>query len=217
MKTIYGIPPKELQSFIVEPKEMMFYQYLPIKMIGSTQLTIEKRLNCFEEIIGACVCNFIKEYGTDAYLNSYVYLTAKNLYQAKDKKFNRTGYHSDGFLTDDINYIWSDQSPTIFNISEFNLTLDDQRSLQEMEKQALPENEICYNNNALLRLNQFNIHKVNELDDYEGMRAFIKVSFSKDKYNLIGNSRNYELDYNWSLKPRNVNRNIPQANLHETS
>lgn len=39
--------------------------------------------------------------------------------------FNRMGYHSDGFLTDDINYIWCDNNPTIFNISAFNLTLDE--------------------------------------------------------------------------------------------
>ena len=53
--------------------------------------------------------DFKNKYGRYRFLDSYMYLTVKRQYQSKSKLFNRPGYHSDGFLTDDINYIWSDK------------------------------------------------------------------------------------------------------------
>jgi len=47
------------------------------------------------------------------------------------------------------------------------------------------------------------------------MRAFVKVSFSKDKYDLIGNAVNYEIDYNWNFKPRENTRNVPQTEISQ--
>jgi hypothetical protein len=127
--------------------------------------------------------------------------------------FNRTGWHSDGFLTDDINYIWCDKYPTIFNRTEFHLPLDDLLSIEVMEKQAIPFNNYSYRENQLLRLNQYNIHKVAPVTEV-GMRTFLKLSFSKDKYDLIGNSHNYLIDYNWEMKNRKEHRNIPQSILN---
>ncbi len=206
----YGELPKALGSFEVECAEMMFYQYLPIKLANQVHPFYEPRLKCFDKLIGAICCDFIGEFGLDNYVNSYVYLTAKYQYQMPNYSYNRMGWHSDGFLTDDINYIWCDKYPTIFNKTEFNLTLDDLISMEEMEKQALPYNDVTFNENELLRLNQFNIHKVAPVKD-TGMRAFLKVSISKDKYDLIGNSHNYLLDYNWEMKLRKSERNIPQS------
>jgi hypothetical protein len=59
----YGQLPKELGIFEVKPKEMMFYQYLPIKMIGETKPIYEKRLSCFDELIGSICCDFIGDFG----------------------------------------------------------------------------------------------------------------------------------------------------------
>lgn len=206
----YGDRPKELGKFIVECKEMMFYQYLPIKMPGMTYPIMESRLDCFKRIIGSACCDFIADFGLNAFGDSYIYVSAKHLYQPVNKPFNRPGWHSDGFLTNDINYLWSDKNPTIFNSSNFNLTIDDRLSLNEMCSQALPENNFNYENNTLLRLNQFNIHKVNEVTE-PGMRAFIKLSFSGDKYDLVGNAHNYLMDYDWEMKPRQEERNVPQS------
>jgi hypothetical protein len=208
----YGELPKELGIFGVEAKEMMFYQYLPIKMPNETQPIYEQRLKCFDALIGAICCDYIGEFGLDNYVNSYVYLTAKFLYVNPNCPFNRDGWHSDGFLTDDINYVWCDKYPTIFNKTDFDLPLDDLLSIDEMEKQAMPFNDVVYKENQLLRLNQFNIHKVAPIEK-GGMRTFLKVSFSKDKYDLIGNSHNYLLDYDWEMKQRNEHRNIPQSVL----
>jgi hypothetical protein len=209
----YGELPKPLGIFEVECNEMMFYQYLPIKLREQAQPVYENRLKCFDKLVGAICCDYIGEFGLDNYVNSYVYLTAKHLYQMPNCSFNRTGWHSDGFLTDDINYIWCDKYPTIFNRTEFHLPLDDLLSIEVMEKQAIPFNNYSYRENQLLRLNQYNIHKVAPVTEV-GMRTFLKLSFSKDKYDLIGNSHNYLIDYNWEMKNRKEHRNIPQSILN---
>lgn len=209
----YGDLPIQLGTYNIQCKEMLFYQYLPIKLIGQLGIKYEIRLKCFEKLIDNICRDYINKFGFEMFKNSYVYLTAKYMYQIPNCSFNRNGYHSDGFLTDDVNYIWSDCHPTIFNSSDFNLTLADSISLKEMDEQALPENEIAFDNNTLLRLNQYNIHKVAEINT-PSMRTFVKVSFSKDKYDLIGNAHNYLLDYNWTLTTRKTERNIPQSEIN---
>lgn len=205
----YGELPKSLGLHQIDVNEMMFYQYLPIKFPEKTDIIYEERLRCFDKIIGIICCDYIGEYGLDRYVNSYVYLTAKNMYQNNNCLYNRPNWHSDGFLTDDINYIWSNKLPTTFNGSTFNLCHDDSQSLIQMEAQALPINDKFYSKNELLRLNQYCIHKVSDIK--EGcIRAFLKISFSLDKYDLVGNSHNYLLDYNWQMRNREISRNMPQ-------
>ncbi|WP_051289074.1 hypothetical protein [Chryseobacterium daeguense] len=211
----YGALPTVIREIEIDCKEMMFYQYLPIKLKGMTGFVLEERLMKFSELIVETLSNYKNTFGEEKFNESYIYLTVKRQYVSKKKSMNRPGYHSDGFMTDDINYIWSDRNPTIFNVSNFNLTLDDEISLKEMKKQALPENEITYPENTILRLNQYNIHKVNDSSIYEGIRTFVKISFSNDKYDLEGNSHNYELDYNWKMKPRQNKRNIPQTKIQK--
>lgn len=205
----YGETPKYLGRHEIQCDEMMFYQYLPIKLRGQTEPKFEDRLMCFKELIGNICCDFVGEYGLNRYVDSFVYLTAKKMYQVNGCSFNRKGYHSDGFMTDDINYIWCDKNPTVFNFSPFNLTMNDEISLKEMEEQAHPDAIEIYPENSLLRLDQYNIHKVNDVEELT-LRTFLKVSFSKDKYDLKGNSKNFLLDYNWEMRDRKVNRNIPQ-------
>lgn len=207
----YGDLPRNLGEFKVDCNEMMFYQYLPIKMRGTYHYKYESRLEHFNDLILMIISDFIEEFGIDRYVDSYIYITLKHAYQVPGCSFNREGYHSDGFLTDDINYIWYSESPTIFNTSDFKLTLDDSVAMKEMEEQADEFKVVIYPNYSILRLNQYNIHKVN--NSGEGMRTFLKVSFSKDKYDLIGNSHNYEIEYNWDMKPRKKERNIPQSKI----
>jgi hypothetical protein len=205
----YGELPKQIGTCEIECKEMMFYQYLPIKLIGEHLVSYEPRLRCFDQLVGVICCDYIGTFGLDRYVDSYVYLTAKYMYQKEGCSYNRPGWHSDGFMTDDINYIWYDKDPTTFNCTEFNLSQDDMLSLKEMKEQWEIRNNKTYPNNTILRLDQYNIHRVGPIST--GMRAFIKVSFSKDKYDLIGNAHNYLLDYNWEMKPRKEQRNIPQS------
>lgn len=208
----YGVLPVLLGHIPIEVTESMFYLYMPIKIAGNSFVAkhVDKRLKIFMPLIEAAYQDHFQVYGLKARLDSYMYLTVKHGYIGPGMPGNRPGYHSDGFLTDDINYIWCDANPTIFNNSSFDLTLDDQISLQEMEDQANPEYEITYPPYTLLRLDQYNIHKVAE--PTKGMmRTFVKMSFSKDKYDLIGNTHNYNLIYDWEMKPRAEFRNMPQS------
>lgn len=204
----YGELPTFLGSAQVDCKEMLFYQYLPIKLVGNHEILREKRLECFDELIGASCCDYIGEFGLDNYMQSYVYLTAKHMYQMPGCSYNREGWHSDGFMTDDINYLWSNNNGCTFNDGQFNLTQDHYLSMIEMEQQADHRYNGRVGDNELVRLDQFNIHKVSEILD-PCIRTFFKLSISKDKYNLIGNSKNYLLNYDWEMKPRQVDRNHP--------
>lgn len=204
----YGELPTFLDKVMVKCEEMMFYQYLPIKLQGEIEITREHRISIFDELIGKCTCDYIGVYGLDNYINSYIYITAKHMYQLPGCSFNREGWHCDGFMTDDINYIWSNVNGFTFNNGIFNLSKDHNLSIEEMEDQ----NDFRFNgiveDNELVRLDQYNIHKVSEILD-PCLRTFVKISISKDKYNLIGNSINVMLDYDWGMRKRDSIRNHP--------
>lgn len=212
MKNRYGQLPKVCGIHIVEPIEMFFYQDMLIKDKRFTIPVYENRLNIFKPIIEAAINDFINKFGYEAYLNTYVYLSAKHLFQPIDKPFNRPGWHCDGFMSNDINYVWSNNNPTVFNHGIFSLSQDDSLSIMEMEQQADEKNNLSYANHQLIRLDQFNIHRVADVKE-AGMRAFVKVSFSKDKFCLKGNTHNHLLDYDWEMKDRSIERNIPQCGI----
>jgi len=206
----YGQPPKVIGEIHPAVTELFLYQYMPIKLAGFDQPRLEPRLFPFKEMIGRVCCDFIGVRGLDAYMQSNLYMTAKRMFVKPDKAFNRQGYHSDGFGTDDLNYIWSDRFPTIFNIAEFTLSPDDQRSLADMESQARIENEITFPDCSIVRLDQFNIHKVAPVTE-TAIRTFVKLSFSGDRYDLEGNTHNHLLDYDWPMRARESARNVPQS------
>jgi hypothetical protein len=206
----YGAMPKMLGRYDVDCKEMMAFQYLPIKMAGGTSITREQRVAPFDALIGAACCDFVAECGLGRFVESYVYLTAKHLFQGPGCTLNRPGWHCDGFMTDDVNYIWSNRSPTIFNRSLFVLTLHDKLSMHEMSEQADKSNDFDYGDGALIRIDQFVVHRLQEPKEVE-LRTFFKLSISLDKYDLEGNSKNYMLDYGWPMRPRSVERNVPQS------
>ena len=209
---MYGEAPWSMGVRPAECSEFMFYQYMPIKLIGATgiQHAVEPRLKCFDELIGAACCDYVGLRGLDAFVASYVSVTAKHGRNTPRCLQNRPGWHSDGFMTDDINYIWCDRTPTEFNLSAFDLTRDDELSMEEMRVQAQHKNNLTHAPMTLLRLDQFNIHRPAEPSNVE-MRTFLKISFSRDKYDLAGNSHNYLMEYDWRMRPRGLDRNIPQS------
>ena len=207
----YGQSPRILGQISVDVEEFFSYTNMPIKLKGQHEPTYEPRLNAFNELIGTVFCDFVGEFGLDSLVDKYVYISAKHQYQREGSHFNRGGWHSDGFLSSDINYIWSDKQPTVFCEQAFNLTLDDTLSMAEMEDQAKAENERTYPENSLCCLTESVIHKVGE--PIEGKRVFVKISFSEDVYALKGNSKNYMLDetLGWDYTERKTTRNVPQS------
>lgn len=195
----YGNAPQVLGQFQVDCQEMLFVQYLPI-VFPHEALKLPPNLECFASLVQAV----LPLVGNDDYL----YITAKMGYSSNNCSFNREGWHSDGFGTPDLNFIWSDSSPTEFCIQEFDLSQDCSVSMVEMQQQVRSENVITYSDCTLLQLDSSVIHRVNPVQQ-DGPRTFCKLSISKEKYNLKGNAHNYLFDYSWDMKNRSVQRNHP--------
>lgn len=214
MSKVYGSAPVEVAEIKCHVEEMFFYQYLPIKLRGwVADFEIENRLVIFDDIIVKCCNDFFHNLvGGDVavYNEHYIYLTAKRLFVTEGCGLNRDGWHTDGFGSDDINYIWCDSLPTKYICGEFrNVPQDHMESLKYFEHLGNGNTHHYCNVNTIYRLDDTVIHAQ---DNYKGsptLRTFVKVSFSKEKYNLKGNSHNYLLDYDWEMKDRGLERNHP--------
>ncbi len=200
---IYGTLPADLGLIDLNPTEMMCWLYCPVKSKRLNYVQIPDNLLQFVAILKA-----VKDDNPQRFLSSYVYLTAKTLYVGGSNVGNRPGWHSDGFGTDDVNYIWYDRAPTEFLSGEFELPEGCDESMAEMTRRAEVDETHVYPNKHLLRLDQRVIHRAPEFVE-PGMRTFIKVSVSNDKYDLIGNSINHEFAESWPLKEREPKRNHP--------
>ncbi len=204
--TVQGLP-KVLGTYPIKVTETMFWLYLPIKMAGNKMVRIPDQLKQFKPLLEASVFdpNVVEP---KEFFNSYVYITAKHMLVNPGFWGNRGGAHCDGFLTEDKNYVWYDKNPTIFNSGKFEVTPDHVESLKEFEAQWDYKNEVIYPEYSLLELDPNIVHKVAPVIRYD-MRTFFKISLSKEKYNLVGNSHNYLFDYNWKMYNRGEVRNNP--------
>lgn len=204
----YGQAPRVLATnlevdLVKDKVEMCFYQYLPIKMAGALEsFKIPENL--------AWIKRFVQFLEFDPHTD-YVYVSVKHLFVTPDNMGNRPGWHSDGFGSDDVNYIWSDKFPTQFCIQPFELTEDHTESLKQLQAQAREENIAEFDINSFVRIDRWNIHRPPV--EGTGFRTFLKFSVSKNKYNLQGNSHNYLMDYDWDMVPRSEVRNHPTADI----
>lgn len=203
----YGAAPVDLGLVDMTAVEMMSWLYCPIKLANSVDEEIPDNLKQFAPIIDRVA----EDVGGDRWHESYVYVTAKTLWVNPENPGNRPGWHCDGFLTTDLNYIWADANPTIFWVGpKVRFTADHSASLAEME--AVAENDVAqwrtYPLKHLLRLDETVLHKVAP-NVSAGMRTFVKVSVSEHKYCLKGNSINHRLAPDWTYAARSVERNDP--------
>lgn len=196
--------PYIIGKFNIFCNEMMFYMYLPILFpehnIGDIYDNVPKRLSFLKPLIDKIEIADLE--------NNYVYLTVKNTYVSPESMSQRMGWHIDGYMTGDVNYIWYSEVPTEFSIGEFLLQEDHRIALDQMKQQASQYKITTFPNNSFIRLKAKEVHRVNENHNYEGMRLFVKISCSKHKFNLEGNSHNYLLDYSWQMHDRNKVRNM---------
>lgn len=203
---MYGNLPIDLGKVELNPVEMMFWMYCPISTPGmGSSVELPDNLVQFAPIIERIV-----NYDYDEWSDSYVYLTAKTLWVSGDYIGNRPGWHSDGFSTRDINYVWYDRAPTEFLEDDFTLPDDCTDAMAIMESRALSMPSTFYPCEHLLRLDQSVIHRC-PVGFNAGMRTFVKVSLSADRYDLEGNSINHRLAEKWPLKPRQSERNHPST------
>lgn len=209
---IYGNKPVNLGVYGLEPKEMMFWLYCPVKLPGSLVGLAPDNLLWLYDICYASMTDAKEFRGVEWLKSAYVYITAKTLFVTPDNPGNRPGWHSDGFMTDDLNYVWSDKNPTLFwePSERVEFTQDDSESLKEMQ-----EVERCgpfkqYPDKTLLRLDQTVIHRVADVKT-PCVRTFVKISISKNRYDLEGNSINHDLAPDWTYKKRADERNQPSS------
>jgi hypothetical protein len=218
---IYGAAPKDLGELKLDTSEMMFWLYLPIKMPGKLAETLPEQLMQYMEVIDRVYMDVIKTYGRQRWKDSYVYLSVKVLHVTPDAPGNRPGWHSDGFLTGDLNYIWADRNPTEFFEASplFRVSADHSKSLEEFDNYAShPFNDGVFADqtyhakvNHLYRLDQTVIHRVS-LNVDSGKRAFVKVSVSDKPYVQLGNSINHLLpEHPRPSLARQAERNCPQG------
>lgn len=197
----YGAAPENIGHFSTSNREMMFVLYMPIRLAGQHRVTIPDHLLAYEPLVQMAL-----DHEGDRAIGQYIYLTVKRLYVQKGHLGSRLGWHTDGFGTQDVNYIWSDGSPTEFCIQPFHLTEDHVESMREMEEQAQVHNIVTYPVGDVLRLDARHVHRCPE-NPQEGYRTFARISFSNNPYDMEGNAHNYLLDYDWDMAQRGDVRN----------
>lgn len=209
MKLNHNVRPEIIGKIdVTTPQEYCFCMYMPIKMNDGPYIKLPTQFYPYADIIEAATWNERRKMGSSEFDQHYAYLTVKYLFVTPDNPANRPGWHSDGFLTDDVNYVWFDKYPTVFCVQDFDVDDDHFKSLAQFEEQAREENFWTAPEKTLLRLDARHIHKV-PLDIPEGgdFRTFVKITFSKDRYNLKGNARNPLFDYDWQMHDRSIVRN----------
>lgn len=200
----YGAPPKNLGEINLPTKEMMCWLYVPLKIAGNPSVLYPDNLRQLAPFVDQCLNH---RPPTD---EQYVYLTAKTLFVTPQNLGNRPGWHSDGFGTDDLNFIWCDRFPTEFAVQEFHdIGTDEHKSMLKMTAQ-IQGPVVTYPCRNTLLLTPEVIHRVPIIAS-AGMRTFLKLSISTDIYNMEGNSRNHLFDYDWPMQERGPDRNTTAA------
>lgn len=210
--TLYGNLPTDLGLVgeDINCDEMMYYLYLPVKLKGGWSEILEPRLFKYTPIIDA-VFKDVRAMGGD-WENSNIYLTVKTVFVSHGCMSQRAGWHSDGFMTDDINYIWYTDVPTMFwdTHLKYGFIQDHEQSIHEMRSFCGEVGRIKrYPNRHLLRMDETVIHKTDITSTFFGVRTFVKVSVSDHTYALKGNSVNPYLPLGVEYKEREETRNCP--------
>jgi len=212
-------------------QEFMHYLYLPVRLPTSetglsigTELLLPERLAFLWDAIQGAWYDSGHLDGYEHLRDPYIYVTARRGFATPGNPLNRPGWHCDDFGGTDLNYIWTDVYPTQFLISKDPLEIedDDQASMNTMERYAnlaryplgldMPMHLKEGPANHLLRLTPWVIHNTPEIPRPGGMRSFFKISVSSHRYNLLGNSHNYLLNYDWEMHDRQAVRNQPGGN-----
>lgn len=202
---IYGAAPDIVGEICIPDCELTFTLYMPVRLAGEDLVSVPRYLDGYQALVDAAL-----EYEGARANGRYVYLTVKRLWVEPGCVGGRPGWHTDGFGTDDVNYIWADADPTEFCIQPFTLSDDHEVSMRQMEEQARAENIVAYNPIDLIRVDARHVHRC-PVNPKPGYRTFARVSISRDRYDMIGNAHNYGLDYNWIMHPRGFVRNDVSA------
>ena len=198
---ILSTEPEVIGTVYVQSPELQYVLYMPIKMAYIDRIAIPSHLKWCEPLVD-CV---IRSEG-HALVAKYIYITSKCAVLPPNQLQGRPGWHSDDFKGDDVNYLWSNIKQTEFCVQEFDISEDCDKSMIELDAQALDSNIVTYDPYSLVRITQRNIHRESIIPELV-IRNFVKISVSMNPYNLKGNAHNYLLDYDWEMYDRTTGRN----------
>ena len=95
---------------------------------------------------------------------THIYVTARRGYATPGNPLNRPGWHSDGFGTSDVNYVWTDRYPTLFAEQPFEqISADHVDSVRQFAEQVDPARIRTYPDKTLMRLDPSVIHAAPEI------------------------------------------------------
>lgn len=210
-KLTHFTQPVDLGELPLSLDQVCYYLYFPVSAPGRGIVLDEHRLSPLYPLLMKVFKDEPKRCAEE-----YVYLTVKKMYVGGGVTANRPGWHCDGFLSDDLNYVWFDSAPTVFNSGSFSITPDHVLSLAEFDGQAAAKDNYHGPCNHLLKLDSTVIHRVNTDIPEQIMRTFIKVTVSKNRFNLKDNSKNHLLPLAGPLYDRALVRNDPHQAQADT-
>lgn len=202
-------PPCVVANYDTNNLEFCNIVYMCIKEAGFSDYQIPENMRGLVEQVLSDIHhlspNLIKEE-----LEKYCYITIKKMFVQPNTTGNREGWHIDGFKSDQENFIWSDSDslPTEVSIGVFNLTHDHQISIDEMMIQSTNNCSLQLKPNCLYYLDRECVHRATaNKTENTVLRTFIKVTFSKELFNCLGNAWNYKLPHIKPNKTRLDSRN----------
>lgn len=186
-------------------------------------------LNQWIEMINRCMADFAT-IEPDPY-RWYCYITVDQKPVGPGVSQRRPGAHSDSFLVDargvqidvvaenrdyfgqvvnaeiDITYIAYDCMPTLFYAGPWWLDAPDNCGLvlSSFDFQKKTMTPVTYPTYTALRLTPYCVHEalINATDEAIE-RTFVKLAFSRFRYNRQGNTHNDLFDYDWLMVPRDL-------------
>lgn len=189
---------------------------LPIKM-PRTNIRIPYELDQFREFI---LKSFTHEALTNPHINDwFAYLCVDQRLAFPGSSQRRPGAHSDSFPTGNINmdrlsdsiYLGYTSLPTEFCIGNFafNNNIDTSNNTQILDH--FDKNTISvktFNPYHIIKMDSGHVHRASiNNDKYPIDRTFVKLTFSPDIFNRVGNDHNYLFNYDWPLYGRTIERN----------
>lgn len=196
---------------------------LPIKMPG-TNWKIPIELKQFTEFFTKSIEH--EKLVNPNINNCYAYLSVDQRPVKPNESQRRPGWHSDSFITRntrtdisksniemDTIYLTYNSIPTEFCEGPyiFDNTFDHHNNtevLNHFDKVSFGKEIKTYSPFTILKMGPECIHRVGfNYGKTICQRTFIKLVFSTEIFNRIGNDHSYLFDYNWPLIPRTVERN----------
>lgn len=206
MSRSYGASPQVfIRHLDLEWDEYMHYMYMPVYMTSASLgpvVRLPRRLEFLRRLLTTALINE-PEY-------EYMYVTARRGFATPDNPLNRPGWHTDGFGSDDVNFVWTDRYPTRFAVQRFTgISADHVESIKQFEEQVDDTCVVEFAARTVLKLDPYVVHQTPNIPFPGGERSFLKITLSNSRFNLLGNSHNYLFDYDWRMWARQEVRNHP--------